>query len=320
MNAKKISIGGISVGPGEPCAVVAEIGINHNGNVETVKQLIDLAVKAHCQAVKFQMRTVRIVYTSQELVKPRTVPASLVQEALKRGVLPEEALERLSKDVENTTNGDLKWALEFTLDEYREIIGYCKLKNILWFASPWDEEAVSRLEALDVSCYKIAAACNTDRELLLKVKATGKPIILSTGMTTLDELDRIMAVLDDARERLVLMHTVSTYPSDRRDLNLSVIQTLQKRYGVSVGYSGHENGTTMTVCAVAAYGACIVERHITLDRTMWGSDQAASLEQQGLTVLVKNIRDFEAAKGDGIKRVIEAEQPIKKKLRRVETV
>jgi N-acetylneuraminate synthase len=286
--SKTIKIGNREVGVGQPCFIIAEIGINHNGDLEIARRLIDAAVNAGCDAVKFQKRTVEVVYTAEELAKPRENPFG-------------------------STNGDLKRGLEFGLAQYREIDRYCKQRGILWFASCWDEASVDFIEQFQPPCYKIASACLTDDGLLRHHRRYGRPIILSTGMSTLEQVDHAVEVL--GRENLMLMHTNSTYPSKIEELNLRTLQTLSQRYGVPVGYSGHEVGLAPSVGAVAL-GACAIERHITLDRAMWGSDQAASVEPQGFERLVKDIRAVEKAMGDGVKRVYESEIPVMKKLRR----
>ena len=287
----EIKVGKTIIGDGYPCYVVAEIGINHNGDIEIAKKLIDVAVSAGCNAVKFQKRTVEIVYPSEELARPRESPFG-------------------------TTNGDLKYGLEFGQEEYREIDRYCKEKNISWFASCWDEQSVDFIEQFHVPCYKVASASLTDDALLRYTRAKGRPIMLSTGMSTLEQIDHAVEVL--GKENLVIMHTTSTYPAFYEELNLRVIPVLRQRYGIPVGYSGHETGLSTSIASVAL-GACVVERHITVDRSMWGSDQAASVESQGFIRLVRDIRLVEAALGDGVKRVIEREVPIMKKLRRVDT-
>lgn len=287
--AKAVEIGGRLVGAGHPCYVVAEIGINHNGDLEIAKRLIDAAVLTGCDAVKFQKRTVDVVYTAEELAKPRENPFG-------------------------TTNGDLKRGLEFDEAAYAAIDAYCRERKIAWFASCWDEGAVDFIDRFNPPCYKIASASLTDDGLLKHHRRTGRPIVLSTGMSTVEQIDHAVEVI--GRDNLIVMHTTSTYPSDIKDLNLRVLPMLAERYGVPVGYSGHEVGLPPSVAAVAL-GACMVERHITLDRAMWGSDQAASVEPQGFSRLVRDIRAVEASMGDGVKRVIEAEIPIMKKLRRV---
>jgi len=286
--SKTIKIGNREVGDNQPCFIIAEIGINHNGSLEIARRLIDAAVHAGCDAVKFQKRTIEVVYTAEELAKPRESPFG-------------------------TTNGDLKRGLEFGFAQYQEIDQYCRQKGILWFASCWDEASVDFIEQFQPPCYKIASASLTDDCLLRHHRKYGRPIILSTGMSSLEQVDHAVEIL--GKENLLLMHTNSTYPSKTDELNLKVLHTLARRYGLPIGYSGHEVGLATTVAAVAL-GACVVERHITLDRAMWGSDQAASVEPQGFERLVKDIRAVEKALGDGIKRVYESELPIMKKLRR----
>ena len=284
-----VRVGNRLIGDEQPCFIVAEIGINHNGDIDLAKRLISVAVAAGCDAVKFQKRTVHVVYSPEELAKPRENPFG-------------------------ATNGDLKYALEFEQEEYEEIDHFCRSVKMPWFASPWDEESVDFLERFHTPVYKIASACLTDDHLLRHIRATGKPIILSTGMSTYAEIDHAVGVL--GKDDLILMHATSTYPANYDELNLRAIPTMAERYGLPVGYSGHETGIPSSVCAVAL-GACCVERHITLDRAMWGSDQAASLEPNGITRLVRDIRLWEQSKGDGVKRVYEREMPIIKKLRRV---
>jgi N-acetylneuraminate synthase len=284
-----VKVGGRLIGEDQPCFVVADIGINHNGDIDLAKRLISVAVAAGCDAVKFQKRTVEVVYTAEELAKPRENPFG-------------------------TTNGDLKHALEFGQDEYEEIDAFCRSVKMTWFGSPWDEASVDFLEQFDVSVHKIASASLTDDDLLRHIRKTGKPIILSTGMSTYAEIDHAVEVL--GKKDLILLHTTSTYPATYDELNLRAIPTMAARYGVPIGYSGHETGIPTSVCA-AALGACCVERHITMDRAMWGSDQAASLEPNGISRLVRDIRLWEQSRGDGIKRVYEREVPIIKKLRRV---
>ena len=289
MMHQSILIGERAVGSGQRCYLIGEIGINHNGDLAIAKELIAAAAKVGCDAVKFQKRTVDVVYSPEELARPRESPFG-------------------------TTNGDLKHGLEFGEAEYREIDDLCEGLGIQWFASCWDQGSVDFIEQFEPPCYKIASACLTDDDLLRYHRKTGRPIILSTGMSSFEEIDHAVAVL--GRENLLLLHCTSTYPSQLEELNLSVIPTAQQRYGVPIGYSGHEVGLVTTVVAVAL-GACAIERHITLDRSMWGSDQAASVEPQGFARLAKDIRAVESALGDGIKRVYDSELPIKQKLRRV---
>ncbi|MGZ4971755.1 MAG: N-acetylneuraminate synthase family protein, partial [Limisphaerales bacterium] len=213
-----------------------------------------------------------------------------------------------------TTNGDLKRGLEFGAKHYKEINEFCNEIGMTWFASCWDEPSVDFIDQFPVPCYKVASASLTDDNLLKHTRAKGKPIMLSTGMSTLAEVDHAVEVL--GKKDLILVHTCSTYPSAYPELNLRVIPELRKRYGVPVGYSGHETGIPTSVAA-AVLGACVVERHITLDRAMWGSDQAASLGPSGFSRMAHDIRLIETSMGDGVKRVYETEVPIMKKLRRV---
>jgi len=284
-----VKIGNKLVGAGQPCYVIAEIGINHNGDVDLAKRLISVAVAAGCDAVKFQKRTVEVVYTEKELATPRPNPFG-------------------------DTNGDLKRGLEFEYEDFAEIDAFCKSVKIPWFVSPWDESSVDFMEQFDTPVYKIASASLTDDNLLKHIRKTGKPIIASTGMSTYDEIDHAVAVL--GTDDLILMHTTSTYPAKYEQLNLRAIPTMAERYHLPIGYSGHETGIPTSVAA-AVLGACCVERHITMDRAMWGSDQAASLEPNGISRLVRDIRLCEQSMGDGIKRVYDEEIPVMKKLRRV---
>ena len=284
-----VKIGDFWVGDGYPCFIVAEIGINHNGEVELAKKLIDATIFAGCNAVKFQKRTVDVVYTAEELAKPRENPFGL-------------------------TNGDLKRGLEFGQEQYEEIDKYCKSKGIMWFVSCWDEASVDFIDQFNPSCYKIASASLTDDELLRYHRKKGKPIILSTGMSDLPMIRHAVEVLGESD--LIIAHCTSTYPSKSEELNLKCIKTLKEEFGgVPIGYSGHEAGLATTVAAMVM-GACMVERHITLDRSMWGSDHAASVEPQGMRILVQNIREIEKALGDGEIKIYESEIPIIKKLRR----
>ncbi len=285
-----VSIGDKAVGEEHPCYIIAEIGINHNGDIDVARRLISVAAAAGCDAVKFQKRTVDVVYSPDELRKPRENPFG-------------------------PTNGDLKYGLEFGLEQYRLIDRCCRELGMPWFASAWDEEAVDFIGEFQVPCYKIASASLTDDRLLRHTRSTGRPIILSTGMSTVKEIDHAVKIL--GTKDLVLLHACSVYPAHYPELNLKAITTLRERYRVPVGYSGHETGLPATIAAVAL-GACCVERHITLDRAMWGSDQAASLEPNGISKMVSHIRLVEQSLGDGVKRVVEREQPMIKKLRRVQ--
>lgn len=287
---QEIKIGTRTVGDGHPVFVIAEIGINHNGDIEIAKKLIEAAASIGCDAVKFQKRTVDVVYTAKELANPRENPFG-------------------------PTNGDLKRGLEFGEKEYRTIDAYCKEHDIFWMASCWDEQSVDFIEQFKTPCYKIASASLTDDNLLRHTRATKKPIIISTGMSTLEQIDHAVEVL--GKKDLIILHCTSTYPSKNSELNLKTIPMLKERYGVPIGYSGHETGLIPSVLA-AAFGACVIERHITLDRAMWGSDQAASVEVHGFARMVRDIRLIPEIMGDGKKIVYESEVPIQKKLRRVQ--
>ena len=289
MVRKCVKIADRIIGDGRPCFIIAEIGINHNGSVNLAKKMIDIAVTTGCDAVKFQKRTVDIVYTKEELAKER-------------------------KSVFGNTNGDLKRGLEFGEEEYREIDEYCKKKGIMWFASCWDENSVDFMEKFDIPCYKIASASLTDDNLLKHTRSKGKPIMLSTGMSTMEQIRHAVSVLGE--DNLIILHCTSTYPSNSEETNLRVIETFRKEFTCPIGYSGHERGVTPSVLA-AALGAAVVERHITTDRTNWGSDQAASLEMAGLYHLVRDIRQTPDLLGDGVKVVYPREIPIIEKLRRV---
>jgi N-acetylneuraminate synthase len=284
-----VRIGDSAVGQLAPCYVVAEIGINHNGDLDLARRLIDVAVAAGCNAVKFQKRTVDVVYTREELARPRENPFG-------------------------ATNGDLKRGLEFDRAQYLAIDSHCRAQKIAWFASCWDEASVDFIDQFQPPAYKIASASLTDDDLLTHTRARGKPVILSTGMSTLDQISHAVAVL--GKQDLVLMHATSTYPALDEELNLRVIPALAQQFAVPVGYSGHEAGVTTTIAA-RALGACMIERHLTLDRAMWGSDHAASLEPGDMTRLVREIRQLEVALGDGRKRVFDRELPVIEKLRRV---
>ena len=284
-----VKIGDKLVGDDKPVFIISEIGINHNGDVEIAKKLIDIAVEAGCDAVKFQKRTIEIIYSEEELKRPRPNPFG-------------------------DTNGDLKRGLEFGKKEYQEIDKYCKEKDILWFASCWDEASVDFIDQFNPPCYKIASASLTDDNLLKHTKSKGKPIILSTGMSTMNEIIHALDIL--GQENTIVLHCTSTYPSKLEELNLNFIKTLKKELDCPIGYSGHEVGLSPSITAVIL-GAHMIERHITLDRAMYGSDQAASLEPHGLKKLVEEIHEVPIVLGDGIKKVYDSEVPIINKLRRV---
>ncbi|GAB2526886.1 N-acetylneuraminate synthase family protein [Microbacterium petrolearium] len=286
-----VRIGSRVIGGGHPAYVIAEIGLNHNGDVELAKQLIDVAAEAGADAVKFQKRTPEIATPEHMRDMPRETPWGTM------------------------TYLEYRHRVEFGREEYVTIGDYATLRGLDWFASPWDVPSVEFLEDLNVVAHKVASACLTDGELLEALRASGKPIILSTGMSTMEQIDRAIGIL--GTENLVLMHATSTYPMEPDEANLRMIRVLSDRYpGVPVGYSGHERGLQISLAAVAM-GAQAVERHITLDRTMWGSDHAASLEPTGLKNLVRDIRIIESAFGDGVKRVFPGEEAPMAKLRRV---
>ena len=287
----KIRVGDKFISRSSPTFIIAEIGINHNGSIEIAKKLIDEAVNSGFDAVKFQKRTVDLVYTPDELDIPR-------------------------ESYFGKTNGDLKRGLEFGFEHYQEISEYCKEKKIIWFASPWDIKSVDFLEEFAVPAHKVASACLTDLKLLERIAETNKPVFMSTGMSTIDQIKRAVKVFDP--EKLILMHAVSVYPARLDQLNLSWIKNLQDHFpNHLIGYSGHEVGLIPSVVAVAKYDAVCVERHITLDRSTWGTDQSASIEPQGMRNLVKNIRVLQVIVGDGEKHVLSEEIPIQKKLRKV---
>lgn len=287
-----MKIGTYELGNGGTTFIIAEIGINHNGDINIAKKLVKAAKEAGCDAVKFQKRTVEVVYTEKELANPRENPFG-------------------------TTNGDLKRGLEFSEEAYCEIDHYCKELNIIWFASPWDEGSVDFLEVFNVPAYKIAAASLTDAGLLRKVKATGKPVLLSTGMSELAEIDKAVALLD--KSNLLLFHCQSIYPVPPEQINLRAITTLVERYRIPIGYSGHEQDSIISAAAVAL-GAVAVERHFTLDRGMWGSDHKASIEPDEMRQMIQNIRLVEQAIGDGKITCLPGEVLVKQKLRRVDSI
>jgi N-acetylneuraminate synthase len=293
MTRAAVQVGGRWVGEGEPVFVIAEIGINHNGSLELAKKLIDGAVLSGADAVKFQKRT------------------------------PEKCVPREQWQVERDTPWgrmtyiDYRRRMEFGEAEFAAIDRHCRERGILWFASSWDDESVDFMEQFDPPCHKAASASLTDHDLLRKMRSTGRPLMLSTGMSTMQEIERAVAAV--AGGPLLLAHATSTYPCPLSDLNLRMLNTLKRQFAeCPIGYSGHETGLAPTWAAVAL-GATFVERHITLDRAMWGSDQAASVEIGGLMRLISNIRDIERSFGDGVKRVYAGELPQIEKLRRVKS-
>ena len=289
---RELKIGDRLVGDGHPTYMVAEIGINHNGDLEIAKQLIDVAKWAGADAVKFQKRTPELAVPDDQKDKMRETPWGYI------------------------TYMEYRERVEFGKQEYAEIDAHCKSKGLTWFVSVWDEPSVDFTEAFDPPCYKVPSASLTDHALLDHLKATGRPIILSTGMSTMDEIKAAVSHLD--MDKLMITHATSTYPCEPEELNLNMIRTLQEQFPCPIGYSGHEVGLVPSAVAVAK-GACMVERHITLDRAMWGSDQAASVEPHGLQTLVKYLRVTEQALGDGVKRVYDSELPARQKLRRAKS-
>jgi N-acetylneuraminate synthase len=287
--AKTVLIGDRLVGTGQPTFIIAEIGINHNGDMDVARKLIDAAVLAGCDAVKFQKRTPELCVPPEQRDVMRETPWGMM------------------------TYMEYRYRVEFGVREYREIDRYCREKGVVWFASCWDESAVDFIEQFDPVCYKIASASLTDERLLQQIRATRRPVILSTGMSTMAQIRRAVSLLDS--EQLLLAHSTSNYPCPPEELNLRMIGTLREMFDVPVGYSGHEVGLQTTYAAVTL-GATFVERHITLDRAMWGSDQAASVEPWGLMRLVRDVRVIERALGDGVKRVYDSELAQIKTLRR----
>ena len=294
MNSKRrVKVGNRYIGDNEPIFIIAEIGINHNGSVEIAKEMIEAAHSAGCDAVKFQKRTPELCVPKSQWDIERDTPWGRM------------------------TYINYRHKIEFNKDQFSEIVDFCRKKKITWFSSCWDENAVDFIEQFNPAVYKIASACLTDENLLLKHKALNKPVIMSTGMSTLTEIEN--AVETFGKENLLIAHSTSAYPCKTEQLNLRMIQTLKDKYlSIPIGYSGHETGLAPTGAA-AALGANFIERHITLDRAMWGTDQAASVEIVGLVKLVSNIRDIEQSLGDGIKKVYESELPSLKKLRKVKT-
>lgn len=288
LSTKVVSVKNRSVGAGQPVFIVAEIGINHNGSLDTAKQLIDAAKSAGCDAVKFQKRTPELCVPPGEKNKMRETPW---------GCIP---------------YSEYRNKVEFGEKEYREIDRHCKNRDIAWFASCWDKPSVDFMEQFAPICYKIPSAMLTDAELLAHFRKTGRPLILSTGMSTMEQIKPAVDLL--GTDNLILTHCTSTYPCPPKELNLRMIQTLARTFGCPVGYSGHEVGLATTLAAVAL-GACLIERHITLDRAMWGSDQAASVEPSGFARLVKDVRAVETALGDGEKKIYDSERPVMQKLR-----
>jgi len=283
---------GRAIGAGQPVYIIAEIGINHNGSLDIAKKLIEEAVAAGCDAVKFQKRTPELCTPRDQWHLERDTPWGRM------------------------TYINYRKIIELGYDDYTAIDAHCREKGIDWFVSCWDEESVDFMEQFNPGVYKFASASLTDHALIAKVKQTGKPYILSTGMSTMDQIKAAVDAFDT--DNLLIAHSTSAYPCSPQELNLRMIETLAHLYpGTPIGYSGHETGLATTVAAVAM-GACFVERHFTLDRAMWGSDQAASVEPQGMQKLVRDIRDVELSLGDGIKRVYDSELGAMKRLRRAQ--
>ncbi len=290
-HVRKVHLKERSIGEGEPVYIIAEVGINHNGSLAVAKKIIDGAVFAGCDAVKFQKRTPELCVPKDQWYIERETPWGRM------------------------TYIDYRRKVEFDVEDYSEIDRYCKERGISWFASCWDEESVDFMEQFDPSVYKVPSASLTDHDLLRKMKATGKALMISTGMSTIQEIEDAVSVVGS--DNLMIAHSTSAYPCKVPELNLKMIPVLIEKYpSVPIGYSGHETGLAPTWAAVAL-GACFIERHVTVDRAMWGTDQAASVEIIGMHNLVRNIRDIENSLGDGVKRVYESEKEARKKLRRV---
>jgi len=289
---REIQIGKKRVGDGHPTYIIAEIGINHNGRVEIAKELIQAAADAGVDAVKFQKRTPELCVPEHQKDQMRNTPWGYI------------------------TYLDYRYKVEFDQADYQEIDAFCKSLEIDWLASCWDEKSIAFIDAFNPPAHKVPSALLTDHRLLRAIKDTGRPVILSTGMSTMDEIREAVDILGS--ESLVICHTTSCYPCAPDELNLNMIPALKEDFDCPIGYSGHEVGLVTTAIAVGL-GACLVERHVTLDRAMWGSDQAASVEPQGVRTLVKYIRVTEKALGDGEKKVYESEQSVLKKLRKYST-
>lgn len=287
---RSVKVGGTEIGPGAPCFIIAEAGINHNGDVELAERLIDVAVDAGCDAVKFQKRTPEISTPQAQKDLLRETPWGLI------------------------TYLDYKKRIEFDSQTYARLSSYAKAKGIMWFASPWDLPSVDFLVEHKVPAIKLASATITDIPLLKAVANTRLPVIMSTGMSNMSEIERAVETL--GKDELVLMHSTSSYPMAPEEANLKMIATLRSHFDVPVGYSGHEKGLQISVAA-AALGANALERHVTIDRSLWGTDHSASLEPDGLKKLIRDVRVVESAMGDGIKRVYPSEETAKTKLRRV---
>ncbi len=287
---REVSIGNRKIGDGYPAYIIGEIGINHNGDIDVAKKLMEVAKNAGADAVKFQKRTPELCVPEHQRSQMRDTPWGYI------------------------TYLDYRYKVEFDEEDYTEIDRFAKEIGIDWFASSWDIPSLEFIERFNPPAHKLPSALLTDLELLRAYRATGKPLIVSTGMSTLNEIKAALELIGE--ENLILCHTTSSYPCPPEELNLRMLQTLRDMTSICpIGYSGHEVGLVPSAVAVAL-GACLVERHITLDRAMWGSDQSASVEPQGLASLVKYIRVTERSLGDGVKRVYDSELSSLSKLRR----
>lgn len=287
---KTIKIGGKEIGSGRPVFIVAEIGLNHNGDIDIAKKLIDVAVLSGCDAVKFQKRTPELCVPEEYKNVKRETPWGVM------------------------TYLEYRKRVEFGSKEYNQIDAYCREKGIIWFASPWDLPSIEFLKDYALPVYKVPSALLTHKEYLLKLKNIGSPIMLSSGMSDVELVKKAVSFIGE--DNIILMHATSTYPAKTEEINLRVLQTYMKMFSCPIGYSGHEVGLQITLAAVAM-GANAIERHITLDRSMWGSDQAASVEPIGLMKLVRDIRIIENALGDGVKRILPSEEEVMKRLRKI---
>jgi len=287
---KTIKIGGKEIGSGRPVFIVAEIGLNHNGDIDIAKKLIDVAVLSGCDAVKFQKRTPELCVPEEYKNVKRETPWGVM------------------------TYLEYRKRVEFDSKEYNQVDAYCREKGIVWFASPWDLPSIEFLKDYALPVYKVPSALLTHKEYLLKLKNIGSPIMLSSGMSDVELVKKAVSFIGE--DNIILMHATSTYPAKTEEINLRVLQTYMKMFNCPIGYSGHEVGLQITLAAVAI-GANAIERHITLDRSMWGSDQAASVEPIGLMKLVRDIRIIENALGDGVKRILPSEEEVMKRLRKI---
>ena len=287
---KTIKIGGKEIGNGRPVFIVAEIGLNHNGDIDIAKKLIDVAVLSGCDAVKFQKRTPELCVPEEYKNVKRETPWGVM------------------------TYLEYRKRVEFGSKEYNQVDAYCREKGIIWFASPWDLPSIEFLKDYALPVYKVPSALLTHKEYLLKLKNIGSPIMLSSGMSDVELVKKAVSFIGE--DNIILMHATSTYPAKTEEINLRVLQTYMKMFSCPIGYSGHEVGLQITLAAVAI-GANAIERHITLDRSMWGSDQASSVEPIGLMKLVRDIRIIENALGDGVKRILPSEEEVMKRLRKI---